>query len=93
MSGIRKELNDMDGAVSEPPISHGTDCEHDSVDEHDAMMASMEADNVSTSASPLLVNPSRIRLCWRARASVIASACTMGAYAYPSASWDQPYCD
>ncbi len=51
-------------------------CAQTSVGEHEAMMASMEADNVSTSASPLSVNPSRIRLCWRARAAMIASAYT-----------------
>jgi len=38
------------------------------------MMASMEADNVGMSTSPLSANPSRIQLCWRARAAMIASA-------------------
>jgi len=38
------------------------------------MMASMEASNVSMCATPLSANPSRIRLCLRARAPMIASA-------------------
>jgi len=37
-------------------------------------MASREADNVSMSERPLSANPSKIRLCWRARAPMIASA-------------------
>ncbi len=40
------------------------------------MVASMEADNVGMSTSPLSANPSRIQLCWRARAAMIASAYT-----------------
>ncbi len=40
------------------------------------MMASMEASNVSMCATPLSANPSRIRLCLRARAPMIASAYT-----------------
>ena len=40
------------------------------------MMASTVADNVSTTLAPLSANPSRNRLCLRARASMIASGYT-----------------
>ncbi|MGH7117805.1 MAG: hypothetical protein ACREFP_02220 [Acetobacteraceae bacterium] len=42
--------------------------------EHDLMMASPLADNVSRPAAPLSANPSRNPLCLRARAPMIASA-------------------